>query len=93
MESSSTFTRISGPIPEVKKNLYWSMIEKILHIRENLSKARSWETSLVCFKYSWKVSGVSQFQENLSNFHRQLSLGTVFPALKLIQNCYINMSI
>ena len=81
-------TRNIGPIPEVKKNLHWPiMISKMLHIGKNLSKPRCWQTSLVCPKYSWRVWGwkILQFLE--------LILETVFPALKLTRNCYLNMKI
>ena len=57
-----------------------SMIGKILHIEKTLSKARSWPTSSVCSEHSWRTIP-------------HLSLETVFAALRLTQNCYINMKI
>ena len=38
MQSLSTFIKLSGPIPEVTKNLDWSMIGKtFLHIGNNIN--------------------------------------------------------
>ena len=60
--------------------------------KKNPSKVRRWQTSLVCSKCSWGSGGVV-ILGRFSNFEPHLSLETVFPALKLTQNCYIIMNI
>ena len=58
MQSSSTFIRISGPIPEVTENLHWSLFEIVLlNIGKNPSKARYCRTGFFCSKYSWASAG------------------------------------
>ena len=72
-------------ILEVKQNLHWPMIRKIVHIRENLNKARCWRGVVG----PWGVTTLGKF----CNFSSFLSLETVFPALKLTLNGYLNMNI
>ena len=85
MQSSNTFIRISGPTPEVQKDLHWPMIGKILHIGKNLNKARCWRKSLVCPKHLGGVTMLGKY----CNFSPFSNLETVFPALKLTRNCYL----
>ena len=91
MQSSRICIRIWGLIPDVKKNLYWSMIGKrFLHIGKNPIKARCRRTILVCPKYDCRSGGTAT-PEKVRNSYSYLSLETVFPVLKLTQNCYINI--
>ena len=53
--------------PRNKKNLHQSMIRKILHIEENMCKARRWQKSLIFPKYSWVSGGVATIRK-FSNF-------------------------
>ena len=58
MQSSSTFIRISGPIPEITENLHCSLFEIVLlNIGKNPSKARYCQTGFFCSKYSWASAG------------------------------------
>ena len=67
------------------------MIMKILSlIQTSPSNERCRRTSGVCSKYIREVWGSVPPQEN---FYSHLSLETVFPALKLTENCYINVNI
>ena len=50
MQYSSSFIRLSGPIPEVKKSELINDYEKDAYW-ENLSKAKHRETNVVCSKY------------------------------------------
>ena len=91
MQSSRIYIRIWALIPDVKKNLHWSIIGKrFLHIGKNPSKARCRRTNLVCPKYDWR-SGVTATPEKVCKIYSHLSLETVFPVLKLTQNFYINI--
>ena len=94
MQSFSTFIRISGYIPEVEKALHWLMIGKIvLHTGKNPSKERHCQSRLVCSWYSCRV-WVQHKPGKLCNLYPHLSsMETVFSALKLTQNYYINMNI
>ena len=69
------------------------MIGKILHTGKNLSEMRCWQTSLVCLKCSWGDWEGAATPEIFCIFPPLLSLETVFSALKLTQNCYLNMNI
>ena len=53
MQSSSSFIRISGPIPEYIKKP--ALINDQENIGKNPGKTRRWEKRLVCSKYSWRV--------------------------------------
>ena len=56
MQSSTTFIRLSNPIPEVK-NLHWSMIMKVLHT----GKCGLFQTTMVsCSRFIWITN--SQFE-------------------------------
>ena len=91
MQSSRIYIRIWALIPDVKKNLHWSIIGKrFLHIGKNPSKARCRRTNMVCPKYDWR-SGVTATPEKVCKIYSHLSLETVFPVLKLTQNFYINI--
>ena len=91
MQSSRIYIRIWALIPDVKKNLHWSIIGKrFLHIGKNPSKARCRRTNLVCPKYDWR-SGVTATPEKVCKIYSHLSLETIFPVLKLTQNFYINI--
>ena len=92
IQSLSTSIRLSRPVLEAKKNLYWSMIMKILlHIVKNLSKASCREASVACTDYIWGI-GESVFGK-CCYFYSHLSFETVFSALKLTKNGYIIMNI
>ena len=94
MHSLSTF-RLSGPNPEVKKICIDQCLGKYYCIMMNLSKARSWQTSLVCSKYSLRVWRESQSRKFFL-FYPHLSLETVIPTLKLLkftEVCKIDMKI
>ena len=56
MQSSSTSMRKSGPITR-QKNLQWSIIRKIFHIKKNLRKSRHRRTHFVYSKCSWGFRG------------------------------------
>ena len=91
MQSSRIYIRIWALIPDVKKNLHWSIIgTRFLHIGKNPSKARCRRTNMVCPKYDWR-SGVTATPEKVCKIYSHLSLETVFPVLKLTQNFYINI--
>ena len=53
MQSSSSFIRISGPVPEYIKKP--ALINDQENIGKNPGKTRRWEKRLVCSKYSWRV--------------------------------------
>ena len=92
MQSSSTFIRISGPIPEIKKSASTNDCENITYWKE------SEQSEVLANKF-----GLSQIQfgdlrgiatpEKFSNFSNLLNLETVYPVLKLTKNCYLNMNI
>ena len=75
MQTLSTFIKIWGSIPEVNKNLHWSIIRKILHIGKNPSKARSRWTSLFRFKYSLRYKG-NCHSRKISQFFPWFKLGS-----------------
>ena len=73
-------------LSQKQKNLHWPMIMKILLlIQKSLSKERSRRASVVCSKYIWRVWSATS--RKFDHFYSRLSLETVFPALKLKQNC------
>ena len=66
------------------------MIRKILLvIQKSPSKERCKQTSVICSKYILEVWGWEPPLEKFDYFYSHLSLETVFPALKLTQNCYL----
>ena len=59
----------------------------LLHIGKNLSKARRWQISLICYRYSrefWGGDGATSVL--FCNVYLHVNLETVFPALKVTQN-------
>ena len=87
MQSSSTFIRISGFIPEVKKNLHWSIIGKILFITQMWRiRAKQGVGKRV---WVWEAAQSQDIFKNLPS----CKFGNSISVLKLIQNCYINMNI
>ena len=78
--------RISRPITEVKKSAVISDWENISHWEEpKQSKASE---NMFCSKYSWGLGEVAALGK-FCNFYPQLSLETVFGALKLMRNCHV----
>ena len=67
--------------------------ENIAYFGRIWAKGRCWRTSLVCLKYSWGLWEGVATPGKFCNFPPLLSLETVFPALKLTQNCYLNIKI
>ena len=65
----------------------------LLHIGKNRSKMRCRWTRLVFSKCSWVVWWDSTTPGKNCIFYSHLSLETVFPALKVIHNCFIKVEI
>ena len=89
MQSLSTFIRMLGPIPEVKNSASIMIMKILFLIQKSPSKARCRRASVVSSKYIQGVLRISATSEILDYFYSLLSLQTVFPAIKLTQNCYI----
>ena len=93
MQSWSTFIRMSGPIPEVKNPTLINDYENII------AYSKESEQSEVLGKQVWFVPNtfgglrVSLTSGKCGHFYFHLSLETIFPALKLTLNCYINISV
>ena len=66
-----------------------------MRIGKSSSKSRCRQTNLVCSKYSWGILEDVTTPGKSCNFYSHLSLQTElhFPAVKLTQNCYININI
>ena len=64
----------------------------LLHIGKNPSKARHGQMSVADSKNTWVFSGGAA-PGIICSVYLTLSLETVFPALKLTQNYYVNMDI
>ena len=94
MQSSSTFTWISGPIPEVKRYALINDYENIIVYSGDsfIYNCLCRRTSAVSSKYIWQVWRSVSPQENLAIFTPifTLILETAFPALKLTQSSYIS---
>ena len=89
MQSLSTFIRMLGSIPEVKNSASIMIMKILFLIQKSPSKARCKRTSVVSSKYIQEVLRISATSGILSYFYSHLSLQTVFPSIKLTQNCYI----
>ena len=69
-----------------------SIGKELLHTGKNLSiLVRPWQTSVAHSKYNWGFLGGSSSATpmKLCILYSYLSLETLFPALKLPQNCFI----
>ena len=90
MQCSSTFMRISGPIPEVEKNFIGKWLGKWYWILRRIPAKRG------VGKQVWfdpAAVGESGGGTTPRKNYPLLSLETAFLALELAQNCYVNMSI
>ena len=63
-------------------------MKTLLHVQNNFSKVRCRQASLVCSKYIWRA-----IPGKFGYFYSHLTLKRVFPALKLMQNYYMNINI
>ena len=88
VRSLSTFIRTSGPIPEMQKS---ALINDWQNLADLESKALANKFGLSQIQLGGL--GKSHNPRKFGNFFAHLNLETVFPALKLTQNCYKNMSI
>ena len=96
MKSLNTFIRIIGLIPEVKKIFIDQWLERYYCILGRI-QAKQGIAKQVWFAPNTvgeSGGGASQATGTLCYYYPHLRLETVFlPALKLTQNCYINMNI
>ena len=92
MQSSSTFIRISGPIPEVKKSTLIIDYEKYHCIFGRVRAKRGVGEQLWFVSIHLGGLRVGANHEKFGYFYSHLSLETVLPALKLTQNSYINVN-
>ena len=93
MQSSSTFIRISGLIPEVKKSPLINDYEFILACWEESKQSQVYMNKCGLFQIHLGGLTVGATSGKFGCFYSYLSLETVFPALKLTQNCSINLNI
>ena len=84
MQSSSTFTKVSGPISEVKKNLDWWRFGKYFWILERIRAKQS-----IGKQVRFVPNTVGGLKENKT----QGKFCNFFHLFKLLQNCYINKKI
>ena len=90
MQCSSTFMRISEPIPEVEKNFIGQWLGKWYWILRRIPAKRGVGKQVWFDPDAVGESGAAQPHEKI---YPLLSLETAFLALELAQNCYVNMSI
>ena len=77
---------ILGPPPTAKQT---PKKPTQIRLKKNLSKARRWHTSVIPIT----TRELEASRGTVCNFYSHLSLETVFPALKLTQNCCRNVKI
>ena len=92
MQSSSTFIRISGPIPKVKTALI-NDYENIVAYSEQSQQSEVQVNRCGLLLIYLGGLRVGTTPGKLGNFYFNLSLETIFPACKLTQNCFININI
>ena len=68
------------------------MIGELLHTGKNSSKARHWE-QIWFVPNTVADSGGVAIPGTFCSFYPRLSMETLFPAVKLTQKCYVNMTI
>ena len=95
MQSSSTFIKISGPNPRIKKICIDQRLWRYYCLFRRV-RAKQGVGEQIWFAANRKKLGslrVSAFSGKFDYFYSHLSLKKVFSALKLIQNYFINVNI
>ena len=92
MQSSSTFMRISGPVTKVKKSTVINDWENISYWKKP-EQSKALENKFFLFQIELTVLGGVATLEKIFNIYPNLSLETVFAAIKLTRNYDVVMNI
>ena len=90
MQSSSTFIRISEHTPQIKNYELINDWENIIGYWEELKQSEVKASKCCLFQIYFKDLNIGATLGKFCCFYSHLGMGTVFPALKLTHNCYIN---
>ena len=93
MQFVRKFIRISGPIPELKMPCIDQLLEKYCIFGRIRAKQGIGEQVLFVPNTVEESAWESYPHKNFAIFLRHLGFKTLFPELKLTQNCYINIDI